>query len=365
MRTSITLSRYLIRQFSISLGVVSAVLLGVVILFDAVEIMRRIPEEWFSIGRVLEFVLLKLPYTMQTLSPFIILIASMLTHIRMTRSSELIILRSAGVSAWHFLLPNVAFAIFLGLIFLSIINPISAVMMSRFEKLEAHILQGQTNLLAISSTGLWLRQNNGADEGRAVIHALRVDQEKMELQDIMFLLLDEKNSFIERIDAPRARLESGYWRIEDAWLSRPSAVSIHKDVIEFPTKLSAQHIQDSFASPQTLGFWELPGFISMLKRAGFSALRHRLYFQELLAMPILFAAMIYVGAAFSLHLPRQGKSGLLMSGGIITGLGFKFLNDIVHALGLTGRMPIWFSAWSAVWILLLLGMVFVLHREDG
>ena len=76
--------------------------------------------------------------------------------------------------------------------------------------------------------------------------------------------------------------------------------------IEMPTNLTARKIQDSFAAPETMSFWELPSFIRLLENSGFSALRHRLYFDALLARPLLFAAMVLIAASFSLRMQRRG-----------------------------------------------------------
>ncbi len=49
--------------------------------------------------------------------------------------------------------------------------------------------------------------------------------------------------------------------------------------MSLPTDLTVDRVQESFASPDTLSVWALPGFISLLERSGFSAIRHRLHFQ--------------------------------------------------------------------------------------
>ncbi|MEJ0044595.1 MAG: LptF/LptG family permease [Rhizomicrobium sp.] len=65
-------------------------------------------------------------------------------------------------------------------------------------------------------------------------------------------------------------------------------------------------IQESFAPPYTLSFWQLPSFIHAAQSAGFSAVRYELYFYTLLAMPALFAAMVFMAASFSVRLGRSG-----------------------------------------------------------
>ena len=65
-------------------------------------------------------------------------------------------------------------------------------------------------------------------------------------------------------------------------------------------------IENSFASPDTLSFWALPGFIAVLEHAGFSALRHQLQFQSMLSTPALSMTMALLAAGFSMRNTRRG-----------------------------------------------------------
>ena len=96
--------------------------------------------------------------------------------------------------------------------------------------------------------------------------------------------------FAGRIDARSAVLETGAWTMQDAWVSGPEGKSVHHAVYSFPTTLTPSQIQESFASPSTISFWDLPYFIATARKAGFSAVRYVLYFDSLLVMPALFAA---------------------------------------------------------------------------
>ena len=63
---------------------------------------------------------------------------------------------------------------------------------------------------------------------------------------------------------------------------------------------------ERIASPDAIAFWRLPTAIRLTEQAGFSASGYRLRFHQLLATPILFAAMAVLAAAFSLRLARLG-----------------------------------------------------------
>ena len=61
----------------------------------------------------------------------------------------------------------------------------------------------------------------------------------------------------------------------------PTAAPVHHAAYKLPTTLTPAQIQESFAPPDTLSFWELPGFIRAAQSAGFSAMRYELYLYTL------------------------------------------------------------------------------------
>ena len=170
---------------------------------------------------------------------------------------------------------------------------------------------------------------------------------------------------VGRIDAEKSRLENGYWDLTNAWLTGPDKPPRFLSHYQMKTNLSMQDVQDSFASPETMSFWDLPSFIKVLENAGFSAINHRLYWNALLASPILQCAMVLVAATFTLRLTRRGGTALLIMGGVFVGFLLYFLSDIVHALGLSSSVPVVLAAWAPAGVALLLGLAMLLHLEDG
>lgn len=364
MKIPVTFSKYIGRHFLLSVGVVFLSLMGLIVLFDSMEMIRRTQNKDVPFTIVMEMVLMKAPTIIQEVIPFAILLGGILSFARLTRSSELIVARAAGVSVWQFLSPVVISAFIIGVLVMAVFNPLASAMLSRFEKIEAKYLHGNASMLAVSSTGLWLRQIN-SNEGKTIIHALRVANDDMRLHEVTFYLYDNDNIFKRRVDAQSAELKEGHWQINDAILTQPGAIPSEEANYHLRTNLSTHQIQESFAPPETMSFWELPEFINNLKAAGFSALKHSLHWHSILVTPFLLSAMVFFAAAFSMRLPRKGRTGLLMTGGILAGFLIRFLSDVVGALGLSGSIPVVMAAWAPVGISMLLGIALLLHLEDG
>lgn len=364
MRISFTLSRYFARHYLAAFLIVFSVLVGLAFVFDTVELLRR------SAGRseatfplVMGMAILKLPALSQKLLPFAALFGGMLALARLTRSNELTVSRAAGVSVWQFLAPALAITLILGTIAVTIYNPVASAMLSRYAELEGKLLRGRTSLLALSGSGLWLRDTDA--EGQVVIHALRVAGDGVELYDAIFLFYEGNDRFIRRVDATTARLGEGRWFLENVLVTGPDRPAESAEFLELSTEMTLNRIRDSFAPPETLSFWSLPGFIATLENSGFSALRHRLHFYSTIAVPFLLCAMVLIAAPFSLRLTRKGGTALLMGVGVGAGFILYLTSDLVLALGFAGTLPPLMAAWTPTAVSMLIGSTMLFYLEDG
>lgn len=360
-----TLALYIARQFLIWCFGVFASMMLIVLLLDYVELIRRAgnrPGAGFLV--LLEMAALKQPYMAQQIMPFAVLFGAMFAFWRMTRSNELVVARAAGVSVWQFLAPAVLGAVVIGVVAVTVFNPVASAMQASYEKLENRVLRNNSDRLAFNRSGLWLLQSD-AQGMPSVIHGNRLAAGGVNLKDVMVLLLDKQYRLIGRIDAEEARLEDGLWRIAKGARWQPDKAQEPFEETTIETNMTPDKIEESFASPETMSFWELPGFISLLEQSGFATQRHRLYYNALLARPFLLAAMVLIAASFSLRMHRRGGTTLMIAAGVASGFALYLLNYVVIALGISATIPVSLAAWTPAGVSWLAGASFLLHLEDG
>jgi lipopolysaccharide export system permease protein len=365
VKVSTTLSIYLALQFVFWLVSVFLIFMAIAMLFDVVEMLRRTADkDEITLGLVLHMSLLKLPFLAQTTLPFMTLFAAMLTFWRLARANEAVVARAAGISAWQFILPAFLITLFLGLVAVTLVNPVSAAMLEKFQKLEAEHVKNRTSMISVSQSGLWLRQLDGND-GHSIIHALRVSPRELVLHDVIIFRFDKANHFRERIDAPRAILREADWLIPEGWLSTTKPETRPIVNLSIRTELTKNNILESFAPPETMSFWRLPDFIKTIEAAGFSGHRHRLHFYALIAFPLLLSSMIFIAASFTLRINRRTGTSAALLGGLSCSFALYFITDIVHALGLSASVPIVLAAWTPAGVSTLVGLAMLFHLEDG
>ena len=275
-------------------------------------------------------------------------------------------MRAAGISAWRFILPSAAAAFAIGVLTVTLLNPLAAAFSARYESDRANLME---NYLTDAPKEVWLRQ--GDDRTQMVIHAKQRDttQGRVRLKGVS-LFVYQKNKqgipeFKRRLEASEAQLYPGYWKLTDVREAAAGESSVRSESLSIRSTLDAESAMERFAAPESVSFWRLPDAIRLTEQAGFSANGYRLRFQQLLATPILFAAMLILAAAFSLRLARLGGLAGLAGAGV--GLGFVvfFFNEFSGALANADIIPLFAAAWAPPVVALLSGLALLCYTEDG
>ncbi len=370
MRFALTLSVYIARQFTAAALAMLAALSLLVMLFDFIELLRRAALRIdVGLGLVAGIALLRLPYYMLQILPFAVLVGGIIAFWRLTRSSELIVARAAGVSAWQFLSVPVASAIGLGLAASGGLSPLSSAMFARASALDNIYLRQTGGPLALSGGQLWLRQaDHGLDaQGVAIIHARQIalQGKRVAVNDVSVFRLDATDHLLSRVEAGHATLLHGAWEMEGARTITPDHMPVPVGDFKLPTDLTATRVEESFQSPDTLSVWALPSFIRLLENAGFSSVRHRLHFQSLLALPLLCGTMALVAAGFSMRQTRRGGVARMVGSGVAAGFALFTVSKVAEEFGQSGALPAMLAAWAPAAAGLMLALSLLLHLEDG
>ena len=358
-----TLGRYVAK---LTLGAVLMVMLAFAVLgflVDLVEHLRDAAEEGRSLAGAVELTALRLPSLIDRIWPFGVLFGAMFAFWRLNRSQELVAIRAAGISAWQFLTPAALVAVLLGVVVVTTLNPLSAALAARYERLDAERDGESPAQMSVFPGGVWLKQGRGADT--VLVHAQRLQATPtVRLEAVTAFVYDADGHYRARIDAPAARLAPGAWVLEDARRSDDTALNQPLGAWRIPTALEPATITRSFRDPTTLSFWELPGYIALVEDLGFSAREHRVHFQALLATPAFFAAMLLAGVTFTLRFARRGLARMLPAG-LVAGFGLFVLVDVMNALGVSGQLPTVLAAWGPAAVALMLAAAALFQLEDG
>lgn len=362
------LGKYLSKQLLFSFFGVLMMVMGIVLLFEVVELLRRTSgRDDVGFGFVMEMAITKLPKTLELVFPFVMMIAAMITFWRVSKSNEFVIIRAAGVSIWGFLAPVLLTTFIIGVINITVINPIAARMNELYETLDYRFKTRNPKAVLFSEKGLWLREAIDADRF-LVLQAKSVRQEKnvLLMHGVSILELGRNSELIKNIQAFAATLKNNMFELADVKIYEPGKPVKTANNVKYKTELTIDRIKENFVPPEAISFWNLPGTISFYEKSGFSAQKHQLRYWSLLASPFLLCAMVLVAAVFALR-PNNRRGGVmyLIVGGISTGFLVYFLSQLIYAFGVNGDIPGLLAVWTPTLIVTMISVSVLLHLEDG
>jgi lipopolysaccharide export system permease protein len=361
-----TLARYFSARFFAAMVAMFVVCCVLIFFVDFIEMLRRAGKYSSDVPGILLawMTLLRLPSFSELTLPFAVLIGTIAIFLMLSRSSELVVLRAAGVSVWQFTLPAMAVAFVLGVVFVLVYNPVAAMARAEAERIySAAFGRGESFLKANKGAGAWLRED-GVD-GPSVVHALQVLNQGLELNGVTAFQYTPDHTLTERIEAKRAVLKNGRWELQEAWVSSVGQEPAFYERYLLSTYLTPTQVRDSLGTVFSISFWDLPNFIQIAERAGLPATQYRVQYHLLLSRPFLLVTMVLIAATCSLKGFRFGNVQINAIFGLAAGFGFFVFSEISRNFAMSGLTSAAAAAWIPVVVAASLALTVLLYKEDG
>ncbi len=340
------LTKFLMGRFFAGVGIVMLVVCGVIF---AITFVERLPSNpgagaamWEAWVRLLEYIPMFLPLA--------VFMGTLFASYKLTKSTESIIVSSAGLSPYQAAKPFLIAAAFIGIITTTVINPYSV-------NLSAENITAEK--LRLVDDVIWLRESS--EKGIITLRSkdMHVKNNNLIFQDAVVFKQNADFKLQERIESAEVKLSdkgldsqnARIWNIEG--IEKTS--NWHED-----TLLNPQTVLDRYLQPNQISFWSLPEFITKMDKIGASTRGHLVQFWTLLFMPLTMISMAVLGVAFSQTRQRRNYSfGVKFGLGIITCFALYFLTNMFNALGATGTFPELLSVVAPPLIIIAIAGVFI------
>jgi lipopolysaccharide export system permease protein len=359
-----TLGRYFAGRFVVSAVGVFASIFILLVLVDYIEMVRKTSGlVSASAVTVAQTSLYRVPQLLEKMMPFCVLIGAMTCYLALSRRLELVVARAAGVSAWQFIAPALASSILLGVLATVAYNPMSANLRELSKRMEAELFGSAPGGGIQDASGFWLNQINS--DGQWIINAARSEQQGVRLTGLTVFRFDPDFQFKERIEAREATLDEGRWLFKSARRYTLDSPPVDQDNFSIATTLTPAQVRNSFSTPETVSFWQLPTYIRSSESSGFATAGYRLQYHKLIAQPFLLAAMVLLAASVSLRFFRFGGVQKMVLSGVGAGFLLYVLSKVTEDLSKAELMHPIASAWLPVCVGGLAGFLALLYQEDG
>ncbi len=344
-----------------------SVLLAFCSIIFLITLMEKIKGSSLPLGILSLNILYALPNYFSTLLPFSILISTMIVMWKMEKTSELTVIRGAGISAWRFIFPLILSVVFLGVFYTAAISPITTFLQKQNKELERKYKIASTDLnLVFTQHGLWLKETSDYMESFMYAEEVKQIDDYLEAKNLIIFQIGNDGRFSKRIESKDGFIKNNIIEMSDVDVITPKEKKQSFEVLSYPTTLSPKKITDNFALPESVSFWELPGMIAFFNKNGFPAREYKVVYYKLICLPVFLISMVMFGAIFSLSTNTRSTKALTK---ILSGIGFGFfiyfIDQIFTAFGKTGTLPAIVATLAVPLIVIMISTLSLLITEDG
>lgn len=358
------LIRYVLKEFLFSLFIFTIIFLSLTFLTAFVEEIiffkeKDINKNFFFTTFFLT--LIRIPNLIIDISPLIFLFSGIFFYIKLLRSNEVTPFNFAGLSNKLIILAPATLSFFIGLLIVLIISPISAELSKYYEQ-EKQNYSNNENLLIISNTGLWVKEKK--INKNYIIRADRVKGDDfVNLKNVTIYILDiEKNIFDKRIDANSLIIKKNIWNLKNAKIISQKNIENYENYY-YESNINLDQLKKFFSNSNIFSIWNIHDQLKDIRNRGYYGEELIVSLNKLLSLPFLLFSMICISTFFTLNLKVKFNNFVYIFFGIVTGVIVYFLSDLSIAIGKSGQIPLIFSIWVPVIIIMSLS-IFSLLRSD-
>ncbi len=329
---------YLIKYFVISFVIVFLIFAALLIIGDFVEQFRKSTGKDVPIKIIFQLSIFNFLSLVEFIIPIVAFFAALLTYILLIKNSEYLIINSVGISNIKVLIPAFIIYFIIGIFFVTIINPLSAVFYDRYTELEYKFIAKSDKFASITKNGIWLKQFNNKKNISSVLYAQQISNNGSTLINFMLLEYDEKGAFQGRLDGKKAYLNNGFWAMNDVQISPKYNQASFNDNLKYATNIKPSDITNSLSSPDSISFWEMRKFINFLEDLGYSAQEFKLYYYNLIILPFFLSFLTVLASSLIIDLKQNSKITKTIISAFVLIFIIYFLSNLLDALGSSSQI---------------------------
>jgi lipopolysaccharide export system permease protein len=357
-----SLDKYIFKEMIVpylaGFSIILVLLIGNII-YNNIDLIVSQIDRW---PLVCNYILLQIPQYILLALPAGALFGASLALNRLSRDSEITVMRMAGISLKRIFVP----IIIMGLMTSIVSYIFQEQIIVRAQKKSDEIIQKLW-----TDTGTPPIQQNvffQVDKYFFYINSIQTSGSKTTLRNIMIYEPSESGGFPTLTTAKSAYMKHRVWYLTDGNLFRIDDNGFPQLSAKFAQmKLdTAKPISDYFAqaeiSPKSMNTFQLKDKINQLARQGQSIRKLQMEYAFKMAIPLSAFVMMFCIAPLSLKL---GKNGSFM--GVLVGIVIYFIYWNViwfsRILGEAGGINPFLAGWSEVIIFGILGAIFIWRVE--
>lgn len=348
-------SRYLIRNLFLGFAAAAGLLLPLFTTFNLINELDDVSPDGYRWTQAVMVVLMTLPRTFIDLGPFIALIGGIVGLGQLSKSGELIAIRTTGYSIFRIAMVTLSAGLMLTVALGAIDEWVASPMQQR-------ALQIKTRYTSQDMAGniLWARRGNEF----VTVKSLNEQRQPVGIE-LFYYRVD--HTLQRYIYAQTATIsDNGIWQLEGVnqkeWANGKETTET-KENVAWPSLFAGMSLQELTLPGSSFSVKQLSHYISYLKSTGQPSLEFTLALWQKLGHPLLILAMILLAIPFTFSAPRAPGLGSRLAAGVVVGLLTYVCDQIIANLGLLYSLNVQMTTLAPPALLLVVALILVFRFD--
>ena len=362
MIRSFLINKYLAKEFI-------KIVINTSIIFFCLGFIMNIFEEInffkdFNVAIITPIILslLFVPSLLNYFFPFVILLSGMWFFLKIKKTDELTSMNVSGMSNLSVIIIPSILSIILGIFFVTALNPITSLLVKKYEAVKGNYEKEQDYLATVTVNGIWIKER-----GLKANYMIRASHlEKENLMGVTIYEFDKDNNFTRRIEADSANITSLKWVLKNITVINSDGIMLTEPIKDpfYFSMYDIKKIKSLYSNLDTISFWDLEHEINLLKQRGYSTREMQVKLHRSLAFPFFLLSMVLLSSVFTLGTTFKENNWTYVFLTITASVVIFFFNDFSAALGKTDKLPVELSVWMPIAIIFIFSFVGIIHANQ-
>ena len=362
MIRSFLLNKYLGKEFIKIVITVSIVFFCLGFIINIFEEINFFKDFDVTISTPIILSLLFVPSLLNNFFPFVILISGIWFFLKVRKTNEQTSMNVSGMSNLSIIIIPSILSIILGIFFVTALNPITSLLVKKYETVKGNYEKEQDYLATVTVNGIWIKEKGL--KSNYIIRASHL--EKGNLMALTIYEFDKDNNFTRRIEADSANITSLKWVLKNITVINSDGIMLTEPIKDpfYFSMYDIKKIKSLYSNLDTISFWDLEHEINLLKQRGYSTREMQVKLHRSLAFPFFLLSMVLLSSVFTVGARFKDNNWSYVFLTIIASVLIFFFNDLSAALGKTDKLPVELSVWMPIAIVFVFSLVGIIHANQ-
>ncbi len=322
------LARYINFEFFINISLVAIGLVFLFAFFDFLQEIGNLNSGKYDLSKIIVFITLSMPGHLYEIIPLSCLIGAMFTVGQLSGNSELVVMRTSGMSIKKIASSLILVSLFFSAMTFLVGNLITPISEKNAQQIKISSTDG--SVTTDFKSGVWMKDGNNFVNIENVLP-------DASLRDIHIYEFDNDFSLRSIVGAKKGKYQNGIWELEEIKQSFILDEGFDVRTISSGTwksMIKPEMMNVLLISPDRMSVFDLNDFINYLKKNNQKTSRYEVSFWEKIIQPMMPIIMILFSVPFGFFQERSGGKYLKMFLGIIFGIVYQIMNSMIRHIGI-------------------------------